>query len=42
VVASGYYNDPVMADCASYGFKAAVAKPFQLEELGQALRKAME
>jgi len=42
VVASGYYNDPVMADCARYGFKAAVAKPFQLEELGQALRKAME
>ncbi len=42
VVASGYYNDPVMADCASYGFKAAVAKPFQLEELSQALRKAME
>jgi CheY-like chemotaxis protein len=42
VVASGYYNDPVMADCAIYGFKAAVAKPFQLEELGQALRKAME
>jgi len=42
VVASGYYNDPVMADCASYGFKAAVAKPFQVEELGQALRKAME
>jgi PAS domain S-box-containing protein len=41
VVASGYYNDPVMADCASYGFKAAVAKPFQPEELGQALRKAM-
>ncbi|MCJ7603349.1 MAG: PAS domain S-box protein [Desulfobulbaceae bacterium] len=42
VVVSGYYNDPVMADCASYGFKAAVAKPFQVEELGQALRKAME
>ena len=42
VVASGYYNDPVMADCASYGFKAAVAKPFQFEELRQALRKAME
>ncbi|MFZ5772225.1 MAG: response regulator [Thermodesulfobacteriota bacterium] len=42
VVASGYYNDPVMADCASYGFKAAVAKPFQFEELSQALRKAME
>jgi len=42
VVASGYYNDPVMADCASYGFKAAVAKPFQIEELSQALRKALE
>jgi two-component system cell cycle sensor histidine kinase/response regulator CckA len=42
VVASGYFDDPVMADCASYGFKAAVAKPFQVDELGQALRKAME
>lgn len=40
VVASGYYNDPVMAQATEYGFTAAVAKPFHLEELAHALRVA--
>lgn len=40
VVASGYYNDPVMAQATDYGFVASVAKPFHLEELAQALRVA--
>ena len=33
VVASGYSNDPVMADHMQYGFKACLSKPFDLNEL---------
>lgn len=33
IVASGYANDPVMANCRAYGFMAAVKKPFQMSEL---------
>ena len=33
IVASGYSNDPVMAECKKYGFSASVAKPFDLMEL---------
>ncbi len=37
VVSSGYSSDPVMAEYQKYGFRAAVAKPFNME----ALRRAM-
>lgn len=37
IVASGYSNDPVMADCKKYGFSASVAKPFDLKELQKAI-----
>ena len=40
VVASGYSNDPVMADYRQYGFKASIAKPFLLAELNRALTEA--
>ena len=33
VVSSGYANDPVMSDYKKYGFCAALAKPFQFQEL---------
>ena len=33
VVASGYSNDPVMANYQEYGFLAAISKPFQLQDL---------
>ena len=33
VVMSGYSNDPIMADCARYGFEAALAKPFTMATL---------
>ncbi|MEN8189916.1 MAG: ATP-binding protein [Thermodesulfobacteriota bacterium] len=33
IVASGYSNDPIMANFKEYGFAAAVAKPFDLNEL---------
>ncbi|APZ91862.1 PAS domain-containing hybrid sensor histidine kinase/response regulator [Fuerstiella marisgermanici] len=31
--ASGYAEDPVMADCKAYGFKGSLPKPFSLEQL---------
>jgi PAS domain S-box-containing protein len=35
VVASGYSNNPILAEYSKYGFIAAVSKPFQLHELEQ-------
>jgi len=42
VVASGYSNDPVMAHCQKYGFKASIAKPFQLAELNKLITEIMQ
>ena len=33
VIASGYVNNPVLADFAQHGFAGAIAKPFGLEQL---------
>ncbi len=35
VVASGYSNDPVMADYSKYGFKGVLRKPFSMKELSR-------
>jgi len=40
VVASGFHNDPVMAQFRERGFRAAVGKPYTLEELIAALDEA--
>ncbi|NTV50352.1 MAG: PAS domain S-box protein [Geobacteraceae bacterium] len=37
LVSSGYSNDPIMSDYSTYGFSAAVAKPYKIIELGQLL-----
>jgi len=37
IVASGYSNDPVMADYRRHGFSGVVTKPFHLADLGRAL-----
>jgi len=42
IVSSGYSNDPVMADFRSYGFKAALPKPYRAEELSAVLRQVLE
>lgn len=35
IVSSGYRDDPVMKDCAAYGFAAALPKPYPVESLLQ-------
>ena len=38
IASSGYCNDAIMTDFKKYGFKAALPKPFCLEELSRVLR----
>ena len=38
IVSSGYCNDPVMSDFRSYGFNAAVRKPYTVSELTGVLK----
>ncbi|HOJ15095.1 MAG TPA: response regulator [Deltaproteobacteria bacterium] len=40
LVSSGYSNDPVMTNYTEYGFKGVVKKPFKMEDLRDALKKA--
>lgn len=39
VVSSGYPNDPAMAEYESFGFCAAISKPYNIEELDGLLKK---
>ena len=41
IVSSGYSNDPIMSEYEKYGFKAVIAKPYGLEELKEAIKKAI-
>lgn len=41
IVSSGYSTDPIMADFRKYGFSDVVAKPYKLNELGEALHKVI-
>ncbi len=41
VVASGYSNDPVMARCHEFGFRAAISKPYQLTELREVINQVV-
>lgn len=41
VVASGYSNDPIMAEFRTYGFSGVMAKPYTLETLDATLRTVM-
>ena len=42
IVASGYSNDPIMANHEKYGFCSMLIKPFQISELGETLRDVMK
>ncbi|MCO1603959.1 hybrid sensor histidine kinase/response regulator [Desulfosporosinus nitroreducens] len=41
ITSSGYCNDAIMTDFKKYGFKAALPKPFCLEELSRVLRNTV-
>jgi two-component system, cell cycle sensor histidine kinase and response regulator CckA len=42
IVCSGYFNDPLMSDFQKYGFKGAMPKPYEKENLETALEKLFE
>ncbi|MFH2123353.1 MAG: ATP-binding protein [Pseudomonadota bacterium] len=42
IVASGYSNDPVMANYRDYGFRAALSKPFDLDGLSKGIDQALQ
>lgn len=41
IVASGYSNDPVLANYKKYGFKAAVVKPFDIKDLNTVIDQVL-
>jgi DNA-binding NtrC family response regulator len=41
VVSSGYADDPVMVDYERYGFRGALAKPYEIVNLRQTLARVM-
>jgi two-component system, cell cycle sensor histidine kinase and response regulator CckA len=41
IVASGYADDPVMADPQAYGFVAGIRKPIDLDELAEVVAQAI-
>jgi signal transduction histidine kinase len=41
LISSGYANNPVMADWASYGFSGMVAKPYTITQLQEALHNVL-
>lgn len=42
IVSSGYSSDPVMADYQKYGFDGCVPKPYELDQLIDAIRRLTE
>jgi PAS domain S-box-containing protein len=41
LVASGYSDDPIVANYREYGFAGSIVKPFHLEELDMIIREAL-
>jgi PAS domain S-box-containing protein len=41
IVSSGYSNDAIMSNCKEYGFRAAIVKPYQVQELSRVLRQVL-
>ncbi|MFH7326821.1 ATP-binding protein [Desulfurivibrio sp. C05AmB] len=41
IVTSGYSNDQIMANFQDYGFRAALAKPFEIEELLEVVNRQL-
>jgi len=42
IVSSGFSNDPVMVDFDEYGFCAAIAKPFDMDELAEVIDAVLD
>jgi len=42
IVSSGYSTDPIMAKYSDYGFKGVVVKPYDIEELSNALQSIVD
>jgi PAS domain S-box-containing protein len=42
IVSSGYSNDPVLADFRAYGFCSVIIKPYVIQELRNAISKALQ
>ncbi|MBP1761991.1 MAG: hypothetical protein H6Q64_1533 [Firmicutes bacterium] len=42
IVSSGYYNDPIMADHAKWGFKGVVPKPYGVRELSETVAAVLK
>jgi CheY-like chemotaxis protein len=42
LVSSGYSNDPVMSDFASYGFKGILMKPYRIEDVSEILKRVLQ
>ena len=42
IVATGYCTDSILTDFREYGFRAAMAKPFMMKELAEAMGKALD
>ncbi|MGB9595513.1 MAG: PAS domain-containing hybrid sensor histidine kinase/response regulator, partial [Candidatus Poribacteria bacterium] len=41
IVSSGYSNDPIMSEYKKYGFSAAIAKPYKINEFSEVLNKVI-
>ena len=39
ILSSGWYNDPVFCNFKKYGFRVLLAKPYNMEYLGETLQK---
>jgi len=39
IVSSGYFNDPIMSNYAEYGFMGSMAKPYEMNNLKEAIEK---
>lgn len=42
VISSGYADDPVMVNYRDFGFRYAIAKPYDIEQIKEAIHKAIE
>ena len=42
IVSSGYSNDPIMSEFRQYGFRAVIAKPYRIADLGSVLASVLE